>query len=44
MGIEVILKQEEVLQEETRNLEVVLHAAIQTLEARVQELVEEDKY
>ena len=41
---EVILKLEETHQEETLNLEVVLLVGIQTLEARVQELVEEDKY
>jgi hypothetical protein len=44
MEIEVILKQEEALQEETLNLEVALHEAIQTLEVLVQKLVEEDKY
>ena len=41
---EVTLKLEETHQEETLNLEVALLEAIQTLEARVQELVEEDKY
>ena len=44
MATEEILKQEEVLQEETLNLEVALLEAIQTLESQVQELVEEDKY
>ena len=42
--IEEILKLEETHQEENPNLEAALLEAIQTLEARVQELVEEDKY